>query len=293
MVDLGTSRQMRYGRSMAAGRSALLALASIAGCGDSLHPPSGDVTDQLALFFRMEETGDVPRVDQINGTALFPWQRLGTGSYHQDGIGTTVVAGVVGNGQHIAGASGYHFASRATPAMDHAGNGFTWVGWASVDAPAAVDPYLDNQTLVAKWTGIPDTEVPPDLREYRLWFEPALGSWRFEVSSDGLEGPGHSVIVTHPNVIEHDRMYFLEAWHDADAQTVNLRVSDQVTRGAVESASWDLGVYANEADLDVGAQNACSDDHLQGTIDALGYWTRALSDTESAALWNAGSGSEL
>jgi hypothetical protein len=250
-------------------RAGLLAIAALAGCGDNVHPDP--ITDQLTMSFRMDEVGDGPRIDAISETKVYPWQRLGLGAYHQDGIGTTAVPALVGNGQHVDGAIGYHFAAAATPAMHHGGNGFTWVGWASIDPPAGTDPYLDHQTLLAKWTGIPDTDVPPDRREYRVWFEPALGQWRFEVSSDGLEGPGHSVIVTHPSVIEHDRMYFLEAWHDAGAQTVNLRVSDRVTRGAVESTAWELGVYASNADLDVGAQNSCADDHLQGTIDALGH----------------------
>ncbi len=245
------------------------------------------------MFFRMDETGDGPRIDVINQVSVYPWKRLGPGTYHQDGIGTTPVAAVVGDGQHIAGADGYHFADASRPVMDHGGNGFTWVGWASIDAPAAVDPYLDNQTLVAKWAGIPDTDVPPDRREYRVWFEPGLGKWRFEVSSDGLEGEGHSMIVTHQTAIERGEMYFVEAWHDADAQTVNLRVSERDGRGVVETAVWDRGVFASDGDLDLGAQNQCADDHLQGTIDALGYWTRPLLEPESSALWNGGSGFEL
>ena len=276
---------------MASGRS-LLAITLATGCGSSPDAPGG-ITDQAVMFFRMEETGDAPRVDHISDVRVFPWKRLGVGVYHQDGIGTTAVAAVVGDGQHVDGATGYHFAAASTPVMDHGSNSFTWVGWASIDAPAAVDPYLDNQTLVAKWAGIPDTDVPPDRREYRVWFEPGLGKWRLEVSSDGLEGEGHSVIVTHPAAIEHGELYFLEAWHDAGAQTVNLRVSARDGRGAVESVAWDRGVYTDDGDLDIGAQNQCADDHLQGTVDALGYWTRTLSETESSALWNDGNGLEL
>jgi hypothetical protein len=88
-------------------------------------------------------------------------------------------------------------------------------------------------------------------------------------------------------------MYFVEAWHDAAAQTVNLRVSDRETRGSVESMGWEPGVYTGTADLDIGAQNQCADDHLQGTVDALGYWKRALSESELATLWNNGNGTEL
>ncbi len=266
--------------------------AALAGCyppTDPPAPPSVTLHDQLTLFFGMGETGDVPRVDRVHNLFLYPWERLEPGHYNQNGRGTTAVDGVVGKAQHIAGADGYHFAARSRELMDHASSGFTWTGWASIDA----SDYADRQTLVAKWTGLPDTEVPGDRREYRVWFEPGLETWNLEVSSDGLEGDGHSIVVTHPAAIERDRMYFLEAWHDAEAQTVSLRVSDRDARGVAESVAWEAGVYTNEGDLDVGAQNACADDHLQGTIDALGYWTRVHTDDESNALWNNGHGREL
>jgi hypothetical protein len=261
----------------------------LAACGDNAEPP--ELANELTLSFRMEETGDGPRRDAVNGVAIFPWQKLDVGIYMQHGLGTLVVPAVVGNGQHIDGAEGYHFASAHYPVMDHAGGGFTWVGWASVDPETM--PYISNQTLLAKWASVPDTQVPPDRREYRLWFEPGLEQWRFEVSRDGLEGDGHSLVVSYPIAIERGRMYFVEASHDAAAATVNLRVSDQTARGELVSVEWDAGVFAGDADLDVGAQNQCADHHLQGTVDALGFWTRTLSDAEQLALGHGGGGIEL
>jgi hypothetical protein len=265
---------------------------ALTACGDNtgVTPPEAPgLNNELTMFFRLEETGDIPRRDEVYDITIFPWKRLDYGVYHQDGIGTTLVPGVVGNGQHIAGADGYHFATYGHREMDHARGSFTWVGWASIDT----SDYADQQTLLAKWASIPDTDVPPDRREYRVWFEPGLEKWRFEVSRDGLEGDDHSIAVTHPGLIERDKMYFIEAWHDAEAQSINLRVSDQVARGTVETVAWDAGVASTDADLDVGAQNQCADDHLQGTVDALGYWTRTLTDVEASALWNDGNGLEL
>ena len=60
----------------------------------------------------------------------------------------------------------------------------------------------------------------------------------------------------------------------------------------MESAVWPDGVFSGGADLDVGAQNTCTDDHLEGTVDALGYWTRVLTKLESLQLWNDGNGRE-
>ena len=271
-------------------RRAVLAIALL-GCGDNVDPPrEGDLDFELGMFFRMEETGDIPRSDSVSDLKIFPWKKLDVGVYHQDGLGTTLVPAILGNGQHIAGADGYHFAQAHFPVMAHEGKSFTWVGWASIDPH---DTYLDRQTLLAKWASIPDTAVPGDRREYRVWFEPGLERWRFEVSRDGLEGEGHSIAVTHPAETTRGAMYFVEAWHDAEAKTINLRVSDRATHGAVESVAWDAGVFPSTADLDIGAQNQCADHHLQGTVDALGYWNRALSDSELATLWNDGNGTEL
>jgi hypothetical protein len=177
--------------------------------------------------------------------------------------------------------------------MKHDGASFTWAGWVSVDAADTDNPYLDDQTWLAKWNGTPDSVAPSDHRKYRVWHDQGMSRWRFEVSSNGLSGPGHSQVVTHPANIERERLYFLEAWHDADRDTINLRVSTQATRGTAASMPWSDGVFSGDADLDVGAQNTCTDDHLQGIIDALGHWNRVLTDEESILLWNGGAGVEL
>lgn len=253
----------------------------------------GSLREELTMFFRMDESGDGARMDGVSGVELVPWQRTGYAQYSVDGRGTTAVEAVIGDGQHIVGSKGYHFATYDHDAMKHEGGSFTWAGWASVDAVNTAAPYADMQTLLAKWNGIPDTFAPNDHREYRVWYDPAMSRWRFEVSADGHEGEAHSKIVTHPASIEADRLYFIEAWHDAEGETVNLRVSTREERALSASESWSNGVFSGQADLDVGAQNTCTDAHLQGVVDALGHWNRVLTDEESVALWNDGAGREL
>jgi hypothetical protein len=240
-----------------------------------------ELRDRLTMFFKMDEVGDGVRVDAVSGVPLVPWQRTGLASYEVSALGTVAVSAVVGDGQHIQGSVGYHFSTGSAPAMKHEGESFTWAGWVSVDAAAGDPPYTDAQTLVAKWNGMPDTFAANDHREYRVWHDHDMSRWRFEVSSDGLEGSGHSQIVTHPTRVERDRYYFVEAWHDAERDSIALRVSTQSERGVAESVAWSDGVFSGDADLNVGAQNTCTDDHLQGIIDALGYWNRTLSDAES------------
>lgn len=248
--------------------------------------------EQLTLFFPMDESEGVDHFDRVNQLTLVSWQRTGFGAYAVEASGTTAVPAAVGDGQHVAGAQGFHFAMYTDPALEHEAGSFTWAGWISIDAADGDDALHGDQTWLAKWNGIPDTAAANDHREYRIWHDHALSRLRFEVSADGLEGGDHSQIVTHSEPIERDRLYFVEAWHDADEQTVNLRVSSQRKRGERASEPWSRGVFSGEADLDVGAQNTCTDAHIQGVVDALGHWKRVLSEEESRALWNGGAGLE-
>ena len=110
---------------------------------------------------------------------------------------------------------------------------------------------------------------------------------------DAASPDRHGADVTHSAPIEHDDLYFVEAWRDADKGSLNLRVSTRRERGELMSERWNRGVFAGDADLDVGAQNTCTDAHLQGMLDALGHWKRVLNEQESLALWNDGAGLEL
>jgi hypothetical protein len=116
--------------------------------------------------------------------------------------------------------------------------------------------------------------------------------FEFEVSGTGAAGPGHSARVVHPAAIALDTYYFIEAWHDAAADTVNLRIGTTGSRGSVASVPWSGGAHFDSADLNIGAHNTCADAHLHGSIDAVGYWKRLLSPDESLRLWNNGAGFE-
>lgn len=62
---------------------------------------------------------------------------------------------------------------------------------------------------------------------------------------------------------------------------------NQVGETITNSELYDLGL----GDLSIGAQN--SNYFLNGQIDAVGIWNRALSDAEVAALYNNGAGLEV
>jgi len=166
--------------------------------------------------------------------------------------------------------------------MDHNRDSFTWAGWVNLRS------FYDDQSVVAKWN---NNALPQ--REYRLNYDATRNRWIFDLSRDGFEGAGSSVTVVHPTEVQLDTWYFLEAWYDADSNTAHLRVSTQAARGADASEPFTGGVQFSSADLNLAAHNTCSDDFLDGFMDAWGYWTRTLTEAESRLLWNNGQGFEV
>jgi hypothetical protein len=146
--------------------------------------------------------------------------------------------------------------------------------------------FYDSQTFVGKWDNAAGG------REYRVWYNAALQRFEFQVSSTGNAGTGELGSVVHPTAVALDTFYFLEAWHDALAGTLNLRVGTTADRGLAASSPWTAGVNVSSADLNLGAHNTCQDAHLHGTLDAVGYWKRVLTEAESLRLWNGGAGFE-
>jgi hypothetical protein len=131
-------------------------------------------------------------------------------------------------------------------------------------------------------------------REYLVRFNRTTGLFELEVSSTGWAGACEIGHVAHPTAVETGRFYFVEAWHDAPGGSIGLRVSTEALRGPASTAPWTAGVHAGWGDLNIGAHNTCLDDHWHGTLDAIGFWKRTLTETESESetLWNGGFGLE-
>ena len=84
--------------------------------------------------------------------------------------------------------------------------------------------------------------------------------------------------------------YFIVAWHDSVANTVNIQVND----GTADSASFTTGNRDGTADFAIGSWSSPSDgtaNHFwDGQIDEVGFWKRTLTASEKTQLYNAGSG---
>lgn len=234
-------------------------------------PPHPGAADSLAggasLFYRFEESGAAVRADATGGGQdLSPSPAVASG---YSGVNAIVNRGIL-----VSGQLGYHFRRASSPTMNHHGGSFTWAGWINFAT------FYDSQTFVAKWA---NTD-----REYRIQLNAATARMEFQVAGTG----GELGMVVHPRAISVNTYYFIEAWHDAALDTINLRVGTQNDRGSAASLPWANGVRFGSADLNVGAQNNSADDRLQGIIDAVGFWRRVLTVDESARLWGNGTGFE-
>jgi Concanavalin A-like lectin/glucanases superfamily len=240
-------------------------------CAHQPLDPAASLASSAVMFFPLDEAGTAPRDDVANGLYVY--------SFPLDALGTVPVPAIAGQGQQVNGPGGYHFYRPSSPLMSHGGGSFTWAGWIRFDS------FYDHQTFAGKWNVDGGSN-----REYRIWLDATTSKMTFDVSATGAAGSIGTVV--HPQAISLHTFHFVEAWHDAAADTINLRIGTQASRGSVASAPWAGGVRVGAADLNLGAHNTCADDHLHGTLDAVGYWTRVLTEAESARLWNGGAGFE-
>jgi hypothetical protein len=77
--------------------------------------------------------------------------------------------------------------------------------------------------------------------------------------------------------------YFIVAWHDSTANTVNI----QVNNGTVDSGSYSAGVSDPGANFLIGFSGSAS---VDGAVDEFGVWGRVLTAQERTDLYNDGSG---
>ena len=79
--------------------------------------------------------------------------------------------------------------------------------------------------------------------------------------------------------------YFIVAWHDATANTVNI----QVNNGTVDSVTHTFGSYDSGASFKIGGFTDFNE-YWDGLIDQVGFWKRVLTAPERTSLYNSGNG---
>lgn len=106
------------------------------------------------------------------------------------------------------------------------------------------------------------------------------GGWNFRLTVGGSS----LVILDSTTTIVTGTWYFVVAWHDATANTLNL----QVNNGSVDSKAHSSGVPDSSTAFRIGASAAGL--YWDGLIESVSFFKRILTSDERTVLWNNGDG---
>ena len=217
------------------------------------------LTDSLVSYWKL---------DEASGNAL---DAHGTNDL-TDHNTVTSIAGKINNGRHFAAASSEYFSHTTNASLETGDIDFTLSAWAYLDS------FDGNRMIISKFT------APPDF-EWRVFLQPfGADNARFTVSNTGSGSDGN--VTNASGTITTGQWYFVVAWHDSVANTINIQVND----GTVGSTSWSSGVLAAGAsDLEIGSDQT-GGELMDGIIDEVGFWKRVLTSGERTQLYNSGAG---
>lgn len=121
--------------------------------------------------------------------------------------------------------------------------------------------------------------------EFYLWYVSVTDRFRFDVygaTAFGSRGRVTDSVLGAPSTAT---WYFLVAWHDATANTVNL----QINNGAVQSVAHTAGVIDGTGSFKLGHDSFAGEFH-DGLLDEVSFFKRVLTSDERTALYNHGNG---
>jgi hypothetical protein len=149
---------------------------------------------------------------------------------------------------------------------------FTISAWVKLENKAA-----DEMVIAAKSSGSQGDyflEYNNDADRFRFLVFTGLGfSGSASVLADTLGSPAEAT------------WYFVVAWHDAAANTLNI----QVNNGTADTTSHSGGVNNNAGTLFFVGGDPFTN-YWDGLIDEVGFWKRTLTSGERTSLYNSGSG---
>jgi hypothetical protein len=182
----------------------------------------------------------------------------------------TFVAGKVGNAANFVAASSQFLSKADNAALSTGDIDFTFSAWVKFTTLGT-----NNPQIIAK-----DSDASN--RDYNLDFYHVPNAFRFYIN-------GGSVIIQSTKTdLTTGVWYFVVAWHDSVANTINI----QVNNGTIDSAAT-----ANTAPSDsaatfcIGARTyATFEGYFDGLVDEVSFRKRTLTAAERSVLYNSGNG---
>lgn len=173
------------------------------------------------------------------------------------------------------------FEASESDSLSIASNASLQTGDVSFAFAAAVVPetIAGFRTIVGKWSNT------GNLREYLLGINATTSRFEFSVSSNGTAFT--TVQANSLGAPSNGSVYYVVAWHDATANTINI----QVNNGTVDSAAHSTGVFTSTPTFYIGrtaAQGGVAA-YFDGIIGLVGYWKGGFpTSDERTWLWNDG-----
>ncbi len=123
--------------------------------------------------------------------------------------------------------------------------------------------------------------------EYLLNYSTAVDRFRFTISDDTTAVTATADTLGSPST---STWYYIVAWHDKSANTVNI----QVNNGTADSTAWSSGTFDGADGFAIGrGGDYIGGNFGDGLIDNTMFWKRTLTTAERTALYNSGNGVEF
>ncbi len=197
--------------------------------------------------------------------------------------GVDLSVAIVGSGAHFTRANSECLNSDlSNGVLDFGDEDFTFALWVSLDSKD-----LPAQTLLSKH------RPPSNDRQFFIDFVfGGIDRFRFLINSTGIGGSTTIIEADTLGSPSANTFYFIVAWHDSVANTINIQIND----GGIDSAAHTGGAFQGDAAFKLGCVEDVSENPtalLNGILDEVVVWNRVLTSAEKTSLYNSGNGVNL
>jgi len=213
------------------------------------------------------------KLDEASGNAT---DSHGTNTLTETDGTIASATGKVGNARDFEAGDTEYFTIADNASLSTGDIDFTWAGWVNAESL----PTNNNSFYIASKHGTSGNF------EYGVLIDNAANVIRFKFN---VSNNGTAIVEATANNLgtpSTATWYFVVAWHDASANTINI----QVNNGTADSASHTTGVRDGNGGYSIGAFGAGPSAYFDGLIDSVSFWKRVLTSAERTQLYNAGSG---
>ncbi len=204
------------------------------------------------------------KLDEASGNAT---DAKGANTLTDNG-GISTQSGQVGTSRDFSAASSQYFSIADNAALSAGDIDITVAAWVRYGGTVTAGQYPG---ILSKWGG--------GQNEYVLYLNGDTGRFEFDVSANGSAQTG--VQATTFGAIASSTWYYVLAWHDATANTLNI----QVNGGTVDSVSYSSGIFDGTAAFTLGSIGVGF--FWTGQIDEAQVTKRVLTSDERYSLSTA------